>query len=195
MAHSDNIPETEPTTLIAGANWEWKRTDLSDDYPASEWTLTYYYLLDTGTTNFSIEASADGEDFSVDVAPTTTANYTVGDYKWQAYATKGTEKVLIDRGCLEVLQDFSADQSDPRSHNQIVLDLLETVIQGKATRDTMKTEINGKKVERMSWDEVMRVYTHFKNLVKTECLVAGSAENPNAAAELRMIRHTFGNPE
>jgi len=195
VSHSESIPETEPTELVAGASWEWKRTDLTTDFPASEWTLTYYYLLETGTTNFSIEADADGEYFSVDVLPATTANYTPGKYQWQAFATKDSEKFLIDRGCLDVLQDFSSDTTDPRTHNQKMFDLLKTVVEGKATRDIMKTEINGKKVERMSWAEVMEAYTHFKNLAKNECLMASNTENPNAAAEVRMIRHTFGNPE
>jgi hypothetical protein len=191
----DNIPTKEPTELIASTTWQWKRTDLSD-YPASEWTLKYTYLLNTGTTTFSITASADDDDFLVSEVPADTGQ-TPGDYLWQAVVTEiadATNEFAVDRGCLEVLQNFEDTVTDPRSHVQKVYDALKSVIEGRASRDVMKTEINGKKVERMSWDEVLGAYNHFKNLANTECIKASNADTPNALASSRMIRHTMGNP-
>ncbi|MDC0065256.1 hypothetical protein OAK15_02230 [Verrucomicrobia bacterium] len=34
----------EPEKLTAGVTWKWKKT--ISDYPASEWTLTYYLRKD-----------------------------------------------------------------------------------------------------------------------------------------------------
>ena len=60
-----NIAMHEPTKLRAGATWQWRRDDLSGDYPAGVWTLTYYCKgVDDA---FNITAVADGTNFSVSV--------------------------------------------------------------------------------------------------------------------------------
>ena len=42
----------EPEKLTAGVTWKWKKTH--SDYPASEWTLTYYLRKDGATaTSFT----------------------------------------------------------------------------------------------------------------------------------------------
>ncbi len=49
------------------------------DYPASEWTLTYYLRKD-GATATSFSATADGDTHLVTVAAATTAGYAAGVY-------------------------------------------------------------------------------------------------------------------
>ena len=48
----------EPEKLTSGVTWKWKKT--LSDYPASEWTLTYYLRKD-GATATSFSATADGD--------------------------------------------------------------------------------------------------------------------------------------
>ncbi len=67
----------EPEKLTSGVTWKWKKTIL--DYPASEWTLTYY-LRKNGSTATSIAASSDGDTHLVTVAASTTAGYAAGVY-------------------------------------------------------------------------------------------------------------------
>ena len=50
--------------------------DISD-YPASEWTLTYYLRKD-GATATSFSAAADGDSYLVTVAAATTSGYAAG---------------------------------------------------------------------------------------------------------------------
>ena len=64
------IPTTEPTELRVGDTWQWKREDLSSDYPATSWTLTYYFR--NATAYFNVVATADGVHFEVTVAKATT---------------------------------------------------------------------------------------------------------------------------
>ncbi len=192
MSNRDNIPEVEPTKEIAGTTWLWKK--ILSDYPASEWTLTYNFLLETGTTNFEIEASADGDDHLVDVDEATTSAYTPGNYQWQAFATDGTDRCFIDAGCIEIVQDYSTTTTDPRSHVQKVYDSLKAVVEGYATSTALKTKINGKEIEKMGYNELMQAYNHFKNLARNECVINSNTENPNALSESRMIRHTFARP-
>jgi hypothetical protein len=48
----------EPGKLTSGVTWKWKKT--ISDYPASEWTLTYYLRKD-GATAKSFSATTDGD--------------------------------------------------------------------------------------------------------------------------------------
>jgi hypothetical protein len=100
------IPTTEPTELRVGDTWQWKREDLSSDYPATSWTLTYYFR--NATAYFNVVATADGVHFEVTVAKATTAGYTAGDYAWVAVVTSATERFEVDRGNLTLLPDYSA---------------------------------------------------------------------------------------
>ena len=65
----------EPEKLTAGVTWKSKKT--ISDYPASEWTLTYYLRKD-GATATSFSATADGDTHLVTVAAATTSGYAAG---------------------------------------------------------------------------------------------------------------------
>ena len=65
----------EPEKLTSGVTWKWKKT--ISDYPASEWTLTYYLRKD-GVTATSFSATADGDTHLVTVTAATTAGYAAG---------------------------------------------------------------------------------------------------------------------
>ena len=92
----------EPEKLTAGVTWKWKKT--ISDYPASEWTLTYY-LRKSGVTATSFSAAADGDSYLVTVAAATTAAYASGIYDFIGWVIKGTEKfdgfLLTISSCLE----------------------------------------------------------------------------------------------
>ena len=73
----------EPEKVTAGVTWKWKKT--FSDYPASEWTLTYY-LRKNGATATSFNATADGDTHLVTVAAATTAAYASGIYDFIGWA-------------------------------------------------------------------------------------------------------------
>ena len=61
----------EPEKLTAGMTWKWNKT--ISDYPASEWTLTYYLRIN-GATAVSFSGTADGDTHKITVPITTTAS-------------------------------------------------------------------------------------------------------------------------
>lgn len=116
-------PTTEPTELRAGDTWQWRREDLSD-YPASTWTLKYYFR--NASAYFDVTATADGDLFAVSVAKATTATRTVGSYDWIAVVESSTERYQIDQGRLEVLPNLAtAAAYDARSFARKMLDYIE----------------------------------------------------------------------
>jgi len=194
MATSITVPTTEPTQAVAGETWTWQRS-LADYLASAGWTLTYYLVPNAGGTRITLTttAAADGSSHLVEKAAATTAGYAAGHYYWQAFVSKAGEKYLVDRGRLEVLADLSAVATDQRTHARKVFDALKSVVEGRSDKDSRRVEINGKRLERMSWDELMGAYEHFGRLVALEEEQEGDAD-ANAAAESRTLRYSFRSP-
>ena len=141
------IPTLEPTSIIAGTTVKW--TKALGDYPASTWTLTYQFK---GAGSFSVTATADGNGHSVSIAYGTTNDYPVGNYWWQSYVSDGTNRYLVESGKCEVVKDLAdaTEGHDGRSHARIVLEAIEAVIEGKATRDQSEISIGDRTLKRLS---------------------------------------------
>jgi hypothetical protein len=129
------VPTTEPTDLRAGDTWAWRREDLSD-YPASVWTLTYYFR--NATSHFNITAAADGDTFEVEVAGATTAAYAPGWFNWFAFVTDGTDRHQVGEGYFEVKPDVAnAVPYDGRTWARRMLDYVEAALESRASSDQL----------------------------------------------------------
>ena len=148
---STNYPETEPTQIIAGDRAAWKRTDLGTDYAPASYSLKYSARLEnSGSTEIEITASESGSDYIVEVGQSTTAAYTAGVYHWQAYITRtsDSERVTVDSGTWEIKANRDAATTDPRNHVKKVLDAIESVIEGRASKDQESYSIQGRALSR-----------------------------------------------
>jgi len=153
-----NAAETEPAKIRAGDLLQWKRTDLGTDYVNSAYTLKYSARLEgTGTTEIEITASASGDDYLVSVSKTTTASYTAGVYRWQAYITRTSdnERITVDSGTWEVLENRDTSTADPRSHARIMVEKIESLLEGRADADVASYSIAGRSLTKLSIDELM----------------------------------------
>lgn len=167
-----DIATNEPFELRAGVRWQWRREDLAADFPATTWTLTYWFKK-TGATgaNFSIVATADGSAFAVDVAAATTAGYTAGDYTWAAIATAGSDVQEVDSGRLKVLPKYNAAANlDDRSQARQVLEAIEAVILGRASKDQEEYTIGQRSLKRTPLEDLMKLRDKYRAEVYAEDL-------------------------
>lgn len=173
------IPRNEPPEARAGLTWQWRREDLAADYPASTWTLTYYFKK-TGSTgaNFSIAASADGDNHAVNVAAATTAAYTAGDYTWAAIVTAGSEVYEIDRGRLKLLAKYNAAANvDDRSHARKTLEAIEAVLESRATKDQEEYTIGTRSLKRTPLKELIEFRDYYRGQVAMEDMLERARNN------------------
>lgn len=164
----------EPTELRAGDPWAWRREDLAD-YPATEWTLAYWFKNQSG--GFQITADADGTDFAVDETSDDTQNLVAGSYSWQARVTNIADtgiRHVVDSGTLKVLPNLfvgaASDALDARTHAQKVLDAIEATIEGRATLDQLEYSIAGRSLKRMTVDDLFK----FRDRYRAEVLAQTS---------------------
>lgn len=165
------IPTIEPKSFLAGDTLKWRRENLAD-YPASAWTLTYYFRGKAG--QFDITAAPDGELYTVEVAAADTAKYKPGNYRWRAFVVDiatGLERYTIGTGLAEVVQNFETITAgtDIRSHNRIMVDALRAMFEKKATKDQTSYKLaNGRELARLSPAEVLEWLSFYESKVAAE---------------------------
>ena len=143
----------EPEKLTSGVTWKWKKT--LSDYPASEWTLTYYFRK-SGATATSFSASADGDTHLVTVTAATTAGYAAGVYDIIGVVVKSAEKYVVFDGILEVLtnpatasaRDAALERIMPGARRVRMMEChtvsdLPTTGERQAVRDSIETCLAG----------------------------------------------------
>ena len=166
MFDTANAMETEPAKIIAGDRLIFKRSDLNNDYANSSFTLKYSARLEgTGSTEIQITATASGSDYLVEVNSSTTASYTVGTYRWQAYITRNSDeqRLTIDEGTWEVIANRDAATTDPRSHAAIMVDKIESILEGRADSDVSSYSIQGRSLTKLGIEELMAWRDRYKS--------------------------------
>lgn len=167
---SANYPEREPDELIVGDRWLWKRTDLGTDYPPASYSLKYSLRLEgTGATEIEITANESGSDYLVEVASVTTAGYTSGRYRWQAYITRtsDSQRVTIATGIFDVKPNRDAATTDPRSHARKTLDAIETAIEA-LNLGVKSYTINNRSMTKRDIPELLMMRDKYRSEVRRE---------------------------
>ena len=155
---SANAPEGEPLEVVVGDFLQWKRSDLVADYPAATHTAEYVARV-TGGGSSEIKllgvGSADYYLFTVD--SDTSADFDPGFYHWQLEITETSSgnRVVVQRGEFNAIVDLDVNGTDPRTHSEIMLDKIETILEGKADSDVSNYSIAGRSLTKMTFDELM----------------------------------------
>lgn len=143
--HSDSdIPRIEPTEIIAGVTNKWTREDLTSHYPATAWTLTYYFV---GPTLFTKAATADGSNFDVTLSATETSVLLPGRYTLYGRVahTSNGELYEVYKADLVVIEDPASivAAKDQRSWARITRDNLRAAIQGSSDSFILNYSVGG----------------------------------------------------
>ena len=160
------VKNFDPDKLTAGVTWKWKKT--LSDYPASEWTLTYYLRKD-GATATSFSATADGDAHLVTVAAATTAAYASGVYDFVGWVIKATEKYEVFNASIEVLPNpTNSSAYDPRSHARKVMELIEAAMEGRVPNGMESYSIGGRSINKIPLNQLRELYEKYKQDVMME---------------------------
>jgi hypothetical protein len=170
-ASADKITtQIEPLKFTAGETLKWSRGFM--DYPASAgWTLRYI-AVGTGGKIVINSSSADGDSQVMEVTSATSSGYAPGFYEWQALAISadGLEKHKVLDGIWTIEQSFDALSNgfDARSHARKVLDNIEAVIEGRATKDQAEYSISGRMLRLTPLPDLVRFRQFYKQEVERE---------------------------
>lgn len=156
-----NAPEGEPTEVVVGDFIQWKRSDLSDNYPTSAGYTAEYVARITGGGSNEIklpQAAGSTDDYYLfTVDSETSADFTPGLYHWQLEITQTSSgnRIVVDIGDFTAVPDMDSNQADPRIHAEIMVDKIQTLLEGKADSDVASYSIAGRSLTKLTHQELL----------------------------------------
>lgn len=153
--------------MVIGDFIQFKITQFSSDYDNALFTMRFVARISTGgSSEIKVDATALEDDYLFTIASATSAAFTVGEYHYQLEIERNSdnERIVIDRGQITVSTDFD-DNVDPRHHAEIMLDKIESILEGKADSDVSSYSINGRSLSKFSPDELVQWRDYYKREV------------------------------
>ena len=153
-----------PEEIVVGDFVQFKLTEYSDDYPNNLYTMRFVARISTGNNSeIKLDATASGDDYLFTFTSAETEDYDVGHYYYQIEIERDSDnsRVTIDRGEIEVRTDFD-NNVDPRSHAEIMLGKIETILEGKADSDVSSYSINGRSLTKFSSKELLEWRDYYR---------------------------------
>lgn len=167
-----NAPEGEPTTIVVGDFIQWKRSDLVQDYPVATHSAEYVARI-TGGGASEIKLAATESDptyylFTVDSI--TSTDFVAGYYHWQLEITETASgnRIVVDTGTFTALADLDVNNTDPRTHAEIMVDKIQALLEGRADKDVSSYSIAGRSITKMSVQELIDWRDYYRREAKKE---------------------------
>lgn len=164
----NEAPEGEPTEIVVGDFLQWKRSDLVADYPLAEYSAEYVARITGGGANeIKLPATESGGTYLFTVDSVTSAEFVPGFYHWQLEITQTSSgnRVVVDIGDFTAIPDMDDNQADPRIHAEIMVDKIQTILEGKADSDVSSYSIAGRSLTKMSFQELVDARDYYKREV------------------------------
>lgn len=136
-------------------------------YPAPTWSLTLYLR---GPHFIDMSASSDGVSHRIAKTPAETETWPPGRYWWVLRATDGVSIEDVADGSVEIAPNLALTNApyDGRSHARKVLDAIEAVIEGRATRDQQSYSINNRSLQRTPLADLLTFRAKYRAEVAKE---------------------------
>lgn len=160
-----NAPEGEPLEIVVGDFIQWKRSDIASDYPPATHSAEYVARITGGGANeIKLAATEVSGYYLFTVDSVTSAAFVAGKYHWQLEITQTSSgnRVVVDTGDFQAIPDMDDNQADPRIHAEIMVDKIQTILEGKADSDVASYSIGGRSISKMSFAELMDARDRFK---------------------------------
>lgn len=181
------IPTGEPTSIFAGDLIQWKKAEDSNLTIADSYVLTYAFVQ--AGHKFAITCTDNGDKHHLaSITAVASAAIKAGTYKWQSYITKTTERYFVDSGSLIIYPNFATLDGgyDDRSHWRTVLDNVEAVIQGRATKDQSSYTISGRQLSKTPIADLIMLYNKAKSAVVGEEQAEKIANGLSTSSKVRV---------
>jgi len=129
-----------------------------------------------------IQLPTDGSDntYTVNISAATTQNYAAGEYSWELYITNGSDRHFIDSGTLTVI-GYTAGAQDMRSQVKRTLDMIDAMIEGRASKDVQEYSIDtgagSRSLKHLSVDELFKFRRYYASLYQAEQKAVGKGRS------------------
>lgn len=164
-------PEGEPSEVVVGDFIQWKRSDLVADYPPTDYTATYVARITRGgASEIQLVGTNYNGVYLFTVDSETSTDFNAGYYHWQLEIVRNSDsnRIVVDRGSFTAIVDLDVNNTDPRSHAEIMLTKIESILEGKADSDVSSYSIQGRSLTKFGLDELMRWRDYYQTEVNSQ---------------------------
>lgn len=186
----NNALTTEPTSVIIGTLVQWKRADLSDIYAPASYDLIYNIRLRNGDGVDKVVTATTATDgsFLVTLNANVTGAMVAGDYVWQAFISRKSDgaKVSVSQGNITLLSNLDQNGADNRSHAQIMVEKIQSLLEGRADKDVSSYSIQGRSLAKMSITDLMMWRDYYRKEVAKEKQDALIAAGKSSGATVKV---------
>lgn len=161
-----NAPEGEPHEIVVGDFIQWKRSDLVDDYPTATHSAEYVARITGGGSSEIKLAGTETSTYYLFTADSaTSADFDPGYYHWQLEITETASgnRIVVDRGTFTAIVDLDVNNTDPRSHAEIMITKIESILQGKADSDVANYSVGNRSLTKMTFEELIKARDRYKS--------------------------------
>ena len=159
-----SIPEKEPVTIYKGETVVWTRKDLTD-YPVGSYAMSWSARLESnGGTAFTATVTEVDDYYKFTLDNSATGGYTTGDYFWVLKVTQSSdsEELILETGKITVKDNYFGSTGDTRSHAKIMLDKIESILEGRADADVSSYSIQGRSLSKIGIAELLQWRDYYK---------------------------------
>ena len=185
-----NAPEGLPESIVVGDFVQWKRSDLVTDYPVSSYSVNYVFKRKGDKPEFTISSSGSSPSshFLFTASNSSTYAYESGEYHWQLeiVRTSDSERIVLERGEIEVIGDLDVSSTDIRSHSEIMLSKIESLLEGKADSDVSSYSIAGRSLTKMGFQELVDAKNYYKSEVLREKRLSDAKNGRSGASTVKV---------
>jgi hypothetical protein len=171
LFNENEAPEGEPLKIVVGDFIQWKKSSLAETYPPALYSANYVARITAGgATEVQIAATETRSYYLFTVSSATSAAFVSGFYHWQLEVTQTSSgnRIVVERGEFEFVQDLDNNGADPRSHAEIMLDKIQSLLQGRADKDVSSYSIQGRSIAKMSVVDLLQWRDYYRKEVLKE---------------------------
>lgn len=136
-----------------------------EGYSETDYTITATILNDI-TQSFTVTGGV------LTITSAQSSEFLSGDARLFVYAVKDAQRTILYESIIKISPDpLTSTVSDFTTHNQKMLAAIEAFIEKRATNqqiDILESEIDGKRLQRMPFTELLQLRDIYKNKVMTE---------------------------
>jgi hypothetical protein len=74
----------------------------------------------------------------------------------------------VDRGAFTAIVDLDVNNSDPRTHAEIMVAKIQSILEGKADSDVSSYSIAGRSLSKMTFDELITARDNYRRELQQE---------------------------
>lgn len=166
-----NAPEGEPLKVVVGDFIQWKKTALAESYPPAQYSAQYVArITQGGSTEILLTAIERPGYYLFQVPSATSESFVAGYYHWQleVIQTSSGNRIVVERGEFEAIPDLDSNGADPRTHAEIMLDKIESLLEGRADKDVSSYSIQGRSISKMSIADLLQWRDYYRKEVVRE---------------------------